>query len=198
MSITSIKSFKQSWSDAREDKSEQGHFVSYGEMKKMEQALKGSDGKISNAEALALAEQINEDTVLTRPAEKEVRDLFADRLGSNHRFDALTREAVKADFSMRATGPFQSLDVPGRALTSERSLDALPRSVTRALGELAVSPDFSWESSEVRKAKLAGQDVLIVHYQSEEDPEAVRVFTPKGREIASGGIDDGMAGFFWK
>ncbi len=198
MSVGSIKKFGEQWNEARKDPSDRGYSVSYAEVKQMEQTLAGPEGKISDAGLKALAEQINQDTFLTGPAQREVRGLFEAQLGTDHPFDAVTKEAVKADFAMRAASPFKALAVPGRELKSDQALGELPKSVTKALGELEVDPTFSWESSEVRKANLAGQDVLIVHYLSDEDPEAVRIFTPSGREIAKGGIDDAMAGFFWE
>lgn len=196
MSVQSINQFKNLWSAARADASRQGSKVSYSELKTALAAIQ-ADGKVTRAEAAAVADVMANDPVMTRPAVKAAQEFLA-TVGGNHPLDAATKTAVMAEFALLAARPFSQLAVPGRVV--KNSID-LPASVQKALADTSEQGGGTWEEVETRKATLAGQPVFIVGYRSldgESDYEKVRVFSAAGKPIAEGAIDDPMAGFGWR
>jgi hypothetical protein len=195
MTVKSINQFKTLWNSAREDQSTQSYKVSYAELKNALKAIT-ADGKVSRAEARAVADVMANDPVLTGPATRAAQEFLA-TVGKNHSLDAATKSAVQAEFALLASKPFRTLDVPGRVV--KNTVD-LPDSVQKAIKDTAENGGGTWEEVETRKATLAGQPVFIVHYTSldgEFDYEKVRLFSANGKPIAEGAIDDPMAGFGW-
>lgn len=191
----SLRAFDALWDKARAEGSNQGHKVSYAELKAALELLKS--GGISRFEARHVAQTLSSDPVLTGPATKEAL-AFLKTVGADT-LDPTTIDAIRADFSLRATAPFRTLDVPGRVVKNTLDLpDAVQKAVRQTREEDA---DASWESVVVKKATLAGQSVFLVHYSELDDgngdAEKLRVFSPAGRELAHGGVWDGMAGFSW-
>ncbi|MEW5741881.1 MAG: hypothetical protein AB1938_23405 [Myxococcota bacterium] len=191
-----IKAFDAIWNKARADGSKQGHKVAYEELKEAISALQTRG--ISRYEAAHAAATLASDPVLTGPAAKEAY-AFLKTIGAG-KLDNASIEAVKAEFSLRATAPFKSLSVPGKTV---RNTVDLPDSVQKALGEThEKDADANWESVVAKKATLAGQPVFIVHYSSLDDgnmdAEKVKVFSAAGKPIAKGSLFDGMAGFLWE
>jgi hypothetical protein len=196
MSIKSINAFKNLWSAARNDPSTQSYKVSYAELKTALGAIT-ADGKVSRAEAAAVADVMANDPVMTGPAVKVAQE-FLLTVGSNHSLDAATKSAVMAEFALRAARPFSHLEIPGRVV--KNSID-LPASVQKAIADTAERGGGTWEEVETRKTTLAGQPVFIVNYNSldgEFDYEKVRIFSATGKQIAEGAINDPMAGFGWQ
>ncbi len=192
----SLQAFNALWDKARAEGSAQGNKVSYAELKAALAPLQA--GGLSRFEARHVAETLSSDPVLTAPATKEAL-AFLKTVGAE-KLDSTTVEAIRADFSLRASAPFKSLDVPGREV--KNTLD-LPDSVQRAMKQThEKDAEASWESVVTKKATLAGQPVFIVHYSSLDDgnmdAEKVRVFSTAGKELAHGALWDGMAGFMWE
>ena len=195
MSIKSVNQFKNLWNAAREDASAQSYKVSYAELKTALGAIT-ADGKVSRAEAAAVADVMANDPVMTKPAVKAAQEFLA-TVGKDRTLDAATKSAVMAEFALLAAKPFSSLDVPGRVV--KNPID-LPAAVQKAIADTAEEGGGTWEQVETRKATLAGQPVFIVDYSSldgEFDYEKVRLFAANGKPIAEGAIDDAMAGFGW-
>ncbi len=194
MSIKSINEFKNLWSTARQEGTQQGNKVSYAEMKTALGAIT-ADGKVSRAEAAAVADVMARDPVTTRPAAKAAQEFLA-LVGTDRPLDAATRNAMMAEFALVAARPFSHLEVPGRLV--KNTID-LPASVQAAIADTTEN-GMVWEDVQTRKATLAGQQVFIVSYNSLDgdfDPEKVKIFSATGKPVASGAIWDGMSGFGW-
>jgi hypothetical protein len=196
MPITnSVTQFKNLWNAARQDPSSQGYKVAYGELKTALGAIT-ADGKVSRAEAAAVADVMANDPVMTKPAVKAAQEFLA-TVGAHHSLDTATKSAVMAEFALVAAKPFSLLAVPGRVV--KNSVD-LPASVQKAVKDTAQEGGGTWDEVVTRKATLAGQPVFIVDYNGldgESDYEKVRIFSATGKPIAEGAIDDPMAGFGW-
>lgn len=192
----SLQTFDALWNKARAEGSKQGNKVAYAELKEAIGVLK--EKGVTRTEAAAFAATIASDPVLTAPAAKEAY-AFLKTIGGT-KLDKATVEAIKAEFSLRATAPFRSLNVPGREV--KNSLD-LPDAVSKAAGQTnEPEADAKWESVVVKKATLAGQSVYLVHYSELDDgngdAEKIRVFSAAGKELAKGSLFDGMMGFGWE
>ena len=193
---TSTNRFDAQWTKARADGNDQSSRVSYAEVKAAISVLK--EKGLTRREALHAASTFSQDPVLTRPGAKEALAFLA-LVGKGQPLDAATIEAIKADFSIRASTPFRSLDVPGREVKNTADL---PENVQKALADTREpDADATWESVVARKATLAGQSVYVVHFSSLDDgngdAEKVRVFSASGQQLAKGSLFDGMAGFSW-
>lgn len=195
MTIKEIKAFDMQWAKARTDRSEQSDLVSFKELKGALATLKGSGSTMSRANAAHAASTFASQPVLTGPAKRAAYE-FLQSVGARKPIDATTVEAIKAEFSLRATAPFQMLAVPGRAV---RNTVDLPDAVARAAGDMG-GPGARWANVEVRRATLAGQSVFIVHHSelgSSSDVEQVQVFSAAGVKLALGSTLDPMIGFRW-
>ena len=195
MATAAIQQFNNRWTEARRG-GEQGSLVSYGELNRAMEAIR-ADGKVTRAEAKAVAEVMANDPFMTRPAVASAKEFLA-TVGGTGSWDEAAKSAVKAHFAITAAKPFSHLDVPGRVV--KNTID-LPESVQQAITDTAEEGGGTWEEVETRKATLAGKPVFIVDYNSldgEFDYEKVRIFSDTGKLIAEGAIDDPMAGFWWR
>ncbi len=191
-----VKAFETQWNSARADRSEQSNRVSYRELKDA-LAVLPSAKTLTRTEAAFAASTMASDPVLTDPAKKEAY-AFLKTVGAGAALDEATREAVKAEFALRATKPFATLNVPGRTV---RNTVDLPAAVKAAADAMTEKPNpGKWATVEVKSATLAGQKVFIVHhseFNGSSDAEKAQIFSANGTSLAQGSIWDPMAGFGW-
>lgn len=197
MGTRGIGEFRARWDQGRAEGSPQGNKVNYGEWEHALEAVKRKDGSVSAFTGKAVASVISGDPVMTKPGAKAAREFLA-TVASGNNYGTAAVEAMKADFSLRAVAPFQQLAVPGYQV---KNTDALPAGIKKAVADTSdEASGGTWDTVEVRKTALAGREAFIVFYgdlDGESDYSKVRVFSPEGKKLAEGSIDDPMAGFYW-
>jgi hypothetical protein len=196
MGIKGINAFNAVFAAAREEGTNQGNKVSFSELKKSIDALKSDDGMLSRKDLQHFAQTISNEPYLTAPAKKEAFALLKN-LGST-KLDAAGIDAIKAEFSLRNSSPFSSLQLPGRAI--KNTLD-LPDAVAKAVANMHdQEADDDFEEVDVTSATLAGQAVYLVKHSwlgGNGDAQKIQVFSRDGKRLATGAIGDAMAGFSW-